>query len=127
MKRHRKHILASVILMAVLSVGYVGYCIASLAGEPPLEFADDVEMPARDSIAGWYHKSDSFRHPLDFESLTFAVFHPRSPFLYRPLVSNGGLGGEGSIMLSFMGQVAVFNEVRGKWEVGSKDTAQASE
>lgn len=124
-KTHRNHFLTFVVLVTVLSVGYVGYCFVSLFGEPPLDFAADVEMPARDSIAGWYHKSDSFQHPLDFESLRYAIFHPRSPFLYRPVVSNGGLGGEGSIMLSFMGQVAVFNEVRGRWEVGFEDTAKA--
>lgn len=113
--------------MSVLGTGYVGYCFVSLFGKPPLEFADDVEMRARDSVASWYHNSDSFQHPLDLESLMFAIFHPRSQFLYRPIVSNEGLGGERSIMLSFMGQVAVFNEVRGKWEVGFEDTAQASE
>ena len=113
--------------MAVVGTGYVGYCFVSLLGKPPLEFAADVEMPARASIAGWYHQSDSFHHPLDFDALIFATSHPQSPFLYHPMVSNNGLGGEGSIMLSFGGHVAVFNEVRGKWEVGFEDTAQASD
>lgn len=118
MKEHRKHILSFVAVMSILGVGYVGYCINSLRGKQPLEFDADVDTLTQEAISDWYSTSDFFYRSPDLKALLYSLSHPQSPFLDHPKVSVGGLGGEGSIMISFSHQVAVFNEVNGKWAVG---------
>jgi hypothetical protein len=102
--------------LAACAAVYVALCVWSLHGHPPLSFADDLDLVARISISDWYEKKvDLPRDELDIETVVYAIIHPRNPFLYRPSVSYGGLGGEGTIMVSYMNYVAIFVEQDGRW------------
>ena len=114
------------ILMALAAcfAVYVGLCVWSLHGRPPLSFTDDLDLDARTSILDWYQrKVDLPRAALDIETVVYAITHPRNPFLYRPSVSYGGLGGEGTIMVSYLNYVAIFIEQDESWIFLRDETA----
>ncbi len=103
------------IAFAFLCASYVGYCLRAFLVKPPLQFGEFIDPSERKIISDWYDDSSEIRPKIvDFESVIYALSHPYLPNPYRPFVSLGGLGGEGSIQFSYEDAVAIFVEQEGK-------------
>jgi hypothetical protein len=92
--------------------------------KPPLQFDEFVDLRAQSAITNWYQESSKVPgHPIDLGSVFFALVHPDAPFRFHPGVSLDGLGGRGSLTLSFGPYVAVFRDeeagVRFDWDESS--------
>lgn len=112
------------LLLAAFVVVYACICMWRLDHRPPLEFAADLESSARISITEWYEATHDFpTETLDLSAVFYAIGHPRHPHRYRPSVSYGGLGGEGTIQVSYRNYVALFTEKDGRWEFLVDETA----
>jgi hypothetical protein len=112
MKTLRIILVALVVCVAV----YARMCVWILRGRPPLDFEEGVGAGARSSILEWYETTERVpRRGLDVASVFHAMGNPRSPFRFRPRVSLGGPGGDGSVVVSYLGYVAVFAEQDGGW------------
>lgn len=89
---------------------YVGYCLQAFFVKPPLDFGELINSNEQEVIYDWYRKTSEISStPFNFRTLTYALSHPHSPHLYHPSVTLGGLGGEGSIQVSFGNYVAIFS------------------
>lgn len=118
-KRNRRSYNAGLIMLACFLYG--GFCLRFMIVKPPLQFGEFVDLRAQNAITNWYHKSSRVpRHPIDIGSVLYALAHPADPFRFHPGVSLDGLGGSGSLMLSFGPYVAVFRDeeagVRFDWD-----------
>jgi len=105
----RKKALVLGIVFALTCGVYAAYCLRAFFIKPSLEFGEFIDPAERKVISDWYARTDIIP-PLrmDVGSIAFALTHPYSPNPYRPLVSEGGLGGEGSIQLSYGERIAIF-------------------
>ena len=107
MKRRTNIMFGSVLALAC--VLYCGFCLRAFLVKPPLEFGEFIGAHEQTIISDWYRTASTIpNQPIDFDSVFFAITHPQAPSLYRPLVTYGGLGGNGSVQLTFCSYVAIF-------------------
>jgi hypothetical protein len=117
-KNRRKYRVVFFVLAFAL---YCGFCLRFVIVKPPIQFDELVDLPAQNAITDWYEKTSRVPgHPIDLNSVLYALGHPADPFRFHPGVSLDGLGGKGSLNLSFGPYVAVFRDeeagVRFDWD-----------
>ena len=97
-------------LCFVLSLGsYCGYCLRPFVGKPPIEFGEFIGDADKAVLTEWYQNSS--RVPglkFDWQEFKYALRHPLAPGRFAALATCGGLGGEGTVMVSFTGYIAIF-------------------
>jgi hypothetical protein len=88
---------------------YVVGCLRAFWSRPPLDFIDLPDEVDRQAVWKWYRAASQVpRQPWSVESFFHAISHPLAPHQFRPSVTEGGLGGEGSVMVSYYGFVGIF-------------------
>jgi len=96
-------------IATLLIVLYLVWCLRAFWTRPPLVFVDLPDEADRQAVSEWYRATSQIpRQPWSVESFFHAISHPLASHQYHPTVTEGGLGGEGSVMLSYFGSVAVF-------------------
>jgi len=97
------------IVTSLLIALYLLWCLRVFWTRPPLDFIDLADEAEQEVVSEWYRSTSRVaREPWSLESFWHAIFHPLAPHQFRPSVTEGGLGGEGTVMLSYSGSVAVF-------------------
>jgi hypothetical protein len=88
---------------------YLVWCLRAFWTPPPLDFIDLPDEADRQVVSGWYRSAFRIsRQPWDLESLGHALAHPLAPHRFHPSVTEGGLGGKESVMVSYCGFIGIF-------------------
>ena len=96
-------------IATLLITFYIAWCLSAFWTKPPLDFVDLPNERDRQAISEWYRSTSTIpRQPWGLESLMYAMVHPLAPHRFRPCVTEDGLGGEGSVMVSYDGFVGIF-------------------
>jgi len=97
------------IVAVLVATCYLVWCLRVFWTRPPLDFIDLADEAEQEVVSEWYRSTSRVaREPWSRESFWHAIFHPLAPHQFRPSVTEGGLGGEGTVMLSYSGSVAIF-------------------
>jgi hypothetical protein len=96
-------------ITALLVTFYMVWCLSAFWTKPPSDFAGLPDETDRQSISEWYRSTSGIpRQSWSLESLRHAMTHPLAPHRFRPCVTENGLGGEGSVMVSYGGYIGIF-------------------